>query len=899
MHKAVCRSHRCRGFDGRIVYIQACRAKKHRRLLHVLSALQQHDAGRRSSLPPPVHSPPPCAPVANLSPHPFTYCSSTFREGRHHRAGSRLFYPFFTIAATFLCHHPMNRRETRSTARNTLFIDTDDAAFWLAASSFVEDEPDGKRRSKGHAEGLRLNVPLPYDAGQSSPLSSTAARFALGNSSRRRPKKTAAAPPPASPLPSVPTPTVLPLNIARKDKSPRLPATVASTPPALFSSPRPAPPTPDVAALEQTNGSSCPSPLSPLPLPARKQNGGTLLSPVRLRFDSLEPPSPCLSSHPGSSLLHATPRFQDSHDSGLSAGTVSSVGSHQTGTTAAPEPTRVGAAIIASFPTPPQREHRAHIIDYNEAKRLALVEGKGRLAGAADVMDTADRVQKTTRPISKPLPPPPIEHDDDCRPVLSEEEFRKPGELHAWSVGFDTAGCPRVLPTPSAFHRPSCPYAARPDVLTEQCGCRSELSPYMPGVSNMMSSSAPNLLDLVQEKEKEATAHETEHTKQDLRLVKKVMYRLSDEMRELELAQEQDRLRSEPRTPPARPGVIDKPTDSPQQTQPPRVHFAPANKIDKQQIHRPSTPDPSRPIQDQLWPAPTVLENRALTPGPSLGLAAGMLHACLSPRSGSTSFDAERPREYTRPPPAVRPQRSFDALRQARPDSPALPLRAPVTPPARRLISTVRAHDRNNGRSGSPARKASSPPLVVNPDEWDLPWHQVRSYATIRHQRQASSKSSSSSGGSTFGSSGASSSTHATTTESLPSTPIWAKLQHKGQPSMGSIPEFKAKGKNDNHAPSPRRHKQDTAYFASAVDPFPLEHADRKPSQRRRQANATQAHSTSQHHTTSTQRPAADSDVSPTPIPMPSSTVPRVRFGIASKSAGPAAKENHAMGFAL
>lgn len=57
--------------------------------------------------------------------------------------------------------------------------------------------------------------------------------------------------------------------------------------------------------------------------------------------------------------------------------------------------------------------------------------------------------------------------------VQSLKQLRAAGELHAWTVGMDGAGCPRITPRPSAFHDPKCHFAGHPVVSTRLCGCRA------------------------------------------------------------------------------------------------------------------------------------------------------------------------------------------------------------------------------------------------------------------------------------------------------------------------------------------------------------------------------------------------------------------------------------------
>lgn len=67
---------------------------------------------------------------------------------------------------------------------------------------------------------------------------------------------------------------------------------------------------------------------------------------------------------------------------------------------------------------------------------------------------------------------------------------RAPGELHAWSVCIDDDGVPAIRPSPSAFHRPSCPLAGKNNA-TWQCGCRGAMASDLKNVAPL--SKAANL----------------------------------------------------------------------------------------------------------------------------------------------------------------------------------------------------------------------------------------------------------------------------------------------------------------------------------------------------------------------------------------------------------------------
>lgn len=110
------------------------------------------------------------------------------------------------------------------------------------------------------------------------------------------------------------------------------------------------------------------------------------------------------------------------------------------------------------------------------------------------------------------------------------KHLRSAGELHAWTVGIDGAGCPHIAPRPSAFHHPSCSFAGHPVVTTRLCGCRalssrttkddnqpaplrslhsntrrpSEQSDTAPSLGFLLraTASAPNLLDVAAQDEK-------------------------------------------------------------------------------------------------------------------------------------------------------------------------------------------------------------------------------------------------------------------------------------------------------------------------------------------------------------------------------------------------------------
>ncbi|SYW78379.1 uncharacterized protein UBRO2_02571 [Ustilago bromivora] len=72
---------------------------------------------------------------------------------------------------------------------------------------------------------------------------------------------------------------------------------------------------------------------------------------------------------------------------------------------------------------------------------------------------------------------------------------RAPGELHAWSVCIDDDGVPAIRPSPSAFHRPSCPLAGKNNA-TWQCGCRGDMAASLKKVatsSGALTSFAGNL----------------------------------------------------------------------------------------------------------------------------------------------------------------------------------------------------------------------------------------------------------------------------------------------------------------------------------------------------------------------------------------------------------------------
>lgn len=738
------------------------------------------------------------------------------------------------------------KRSPKSVARNTLFINQNDAAYWLAAENFVDDDdmiirspqkvnsPSNKQSSVDSlAQGLKSSQEKPIVLGLS----------------QLRPKKSGiyASVAPHSPMTSTYENDFLSVPNSRKaDYSSSISCPNTPTGDHSFSSPRRAPPTPNMAT--QAKGNDPKSPLSPVsPLPPSLSS--SLLPPLDIRSLSIMPSSP---QHPSSTILSSSPIFHSPHHGHISTQTISSSSSHANAL--------VSTAMIASFPSPPQREERARMIDYNEARRRVMEPRDEKQMGRTFV-----------RPQSKPLPPAPflrshdLEYDsdseDDENSTQSDtQEQSTSSDLHGWNI---------------VQHRPLCPYANHSDVSTDHCGCQTVMHQkfYQSNNSKIACSSAPDLLDLVAN----AGKTEEERRNQDIQRAKNVLYRLSDEINQLEAeASQSTKANSTKKTTIRWALPKNRKRDGELQYQSGFLS-APVNKSlptkpDEKELQRSLTPDPSRPIQGQLWPQSHPMVERSVTPGPSYGLAAGMLHACLAPRSPSSSIElarlSEDKMENTRPAvqSILRPQRSFDMLRNKRSENtlPSTSVTRTVTPSPpfaaqRRVISTVRSHDRwNSNGSSSPSKRNASPPNTKSPSpparmhQWDSPWQNIRSQAaaeaneTSRHHRQNSSKSSLSSASSALTSSHGSSNTHTSTTDSSgPPTPIWAKLQYKGRPSMGVIHESNKVAmdseKNGKYSTvpvspassptptnvrtpiSPRRRKDDTAYLANAIEPFPLE----------------------------------------------------------------------------
>ncbi|PWN33415.1 uncharacterized protein FA14DRAFT_61959 [Meira miltonrushii] len=745
------------------------------------------------------------------------------------------------------------KHSSRSVARNTLFINQNDAAYWLAAENFVDDDdmiasvrkspPQQVSPSKKQALGQKSTQGL--NSAQDKPV-------VLGLS-QLRPKKSGlfAAVAPHSPMRSTNDSKLLSVQNSKAADC-TAPSTCLNTPTGehSFSYPRRAPPAPNMTA--QAKGNDPKSPLSPVsPLPPSLSS--SLLPPVDIKSLSIDPSSP---QHSSSAFLTSSPIFHSPRHGHASTQTISSSNSHATAL--------VGTAMLASFPSPPQREERARMIDYNEMKRRAMESREEKQTDRAFV-----------RHQSKPLPPAPflkthdLEYDTDSE---DEESTRTSSDLHGWSAS--QAGMPAAI----AQHRPLCPYAEHSDVSTDHCGCQSVVSQkfYQSNNNKLACSSAPDLLDLV------ASAGQTEEQRrnEDIQRAKNVLYRLSDEINKLEAEGNQPNKPSAPKKTAIRWALPKDPKRDAELQYQSGLLSAPVNKSlptkpDEKELQRSLTPDPSRPIQGQLWPQSHAMVERSVTPGPSYGLAAGMLHACLAPRSPSSSVDLARPIE----PPVIksilRPQRSFDMLKHNRSESTLPSASAPraVTPSPpfaaqRRMISTLRSQDRWNSNGSNPSGKRNGSPTNAKPSsppsrthQWDSPWQNVRSQAATkaseasRHHRQNSSKSSTSSANSAMTSSHGSSNTHSSTADSNgPTTPIWAKLQYKGRPSMGVIHESnKATVNSDGYstvpvspastqspqtptsvrAPiSPRRRKDDTAYLVNAIEPFPLEqrHVPRKSS---------------------------------------------------------------------
>lgn len=744
------------------------------------------------------------------------------------------------------------KHTSRSVARNTLFINQNDAAYWLAAENYLDhdemiaslgESPPrhaiSSSKKKSRAEGSNQDLKLSQDEPRVLGLS------------QLRPKKSGiyASVVPPSPMRSTYDNEFLSvqnLKVVDRTTSPTCPNTPTGD--LSFSSPRRAPPTPNMA--NQAKGIDSKSPLSPVsPLPPSLSS--LLLPPVDINSLSIAPSS---TQHSSSAVLSSSPIFYSPRQSHTSTQTISSSNSHANA--------MVGTAMLASFPSPPQREERARMIDYNEMKRRAMESKEEQNAN-----------RSIARPQSKPLPPAPflrshdLEYDTDSE---DEESTQTSSDLHGWNMS------QAELPAAIVQHRPLCPYADHSDVSTDHCGCQATVSQkfYQSNNSKLACSSAPDLLDQV------ASAGQTEEQRknEDIQRAKNVLYRLSDEINKLEAEVNQAAKPSSEKKTAIRWALPKDPKRAFELQYQSGFLSAPVNKSlptkpDEKELQRSLTPDPSRPIQGQLWPQAHPMVERSVTPGPSYGLAAGMLHACLAPRSPSSSVDLARPTEAPAIKSILRPQRSFDMLRNNRSESTLASASAPraVTPSPpfvaqRRVISSVRSQDRFNGnnpsgrRNGSPSNsKPSSPPTRTH--QWDSPWQNVRSQAATkeseasRHHRQNSSKSSTSSANSALTSSHGSSNTHGSTVDSSgPPTPIWAKLQYKGRPSMGVIHESnKVPAKSDGystvpvspaspHSPqtptsvrapiSPRRRKDDTAYLANAIEPFPLEqrHVPRKSS---------------------------------------------------------------------
>ena len=355
-----------------------------------------------------------------------------------------------------------------------MFIDQADASYWLAAGSLL-DEEERNRRASRTGFGLGLNVSNDTFNGEQV--------TAKGSSPRKQPFSR----PYSRQLPP------LPLNVPHQ----QLPLTPNH--PAPFSSPRAAPPTPSSLASRRT-ASPIGRPQYPLP-PVPGEPGGRFLQPPNSLHPNSQCPSPDPSSHPGSSLLHqpATFSYLVNHRTSNSSHSSSSSAQASASPTTSPG---LGVIIISSFPPPPQR-----------------VSGR----------DRDQQVASNSRPVqlpplassaTKPLPTTPKRPTRTAQ--WSEDEFRRAGELHAWSVGFDTTGCPQILPTASAFHRPDCVYASRADVRTDQCGCRMKAQEPS---KLKLSTSAPNLLEVSMQ----ATT-QLDQQRRELQLLKKEVYRISGEV---------------------------------------------------------------------------------------------------------------------------------------------------------------------------------------------------------------------------------------------------------------------------------------------------------------------------------------------------------------------------------
>lgn len=622
----------------------------------------------------------------------------------------------------------MGKPVRKSHARHTLFIDQADASYWLAANSLL-DEEEYKEEISRAGLGLDLDVIAPIkeeeekkdeeqDQNDFMPINfSNMYKNTSRPYSRQLPPLPLDVPDRSSPLcapkPFRPNPTI-----------------------ALFSSPRPAPPAPLDSPQSQKVKSPTKPPNYPLPPVPSETGRGMLQPPIKLLTKS---PSPNPSEHPGSSLLHQPSAFSYMTDYGASTTSVDSTISSPS----PPSSPNIGAVIISSFPPPPQRTK-----DYD----CRPCHSPPAIAGSDHVKERGGDI--------KPLPPTPPRYSKER---MTEEDFRKQGELHAWLVSMVSAGCPRVLPSPSAFHHPECPFACRLEVPTHDCGCRTPtLHRLQPGKLKP-STSEPNLLEISAKSQTQL-----DEQRKELHDLKKEVYRMSDEMRrhaaKAVLANIPDRSSSN-------------------------------------QAALKSTPTPSTPLQRRSRhirlaepgekPMPHTPTGSILLPSPPRYVSSLDL-ATTRQRLGHL------PNLLARPKPDLSPIVDFSASQ--RNDSPVGNGRSKM------MISTVRSHNRDASNS------RPSPPLmatrVYNRSPVGIPGH----------HRQTSSKSSNYSSDSNMSSS-YTTSTNATSTESLILTPSRVKQQARAH--MYSISE-RSEGKKRAVSPFARQVAPKQAY-AAAVEPFPYQ----------------------------------------------------------------------------